>query len=57
MSKVVKRFIDQEEWLTRLEEELNSTKREGRITYLNILINAIKCQPFIEIESEVVDNE
>ena len=53
MSKIVKRYIDQEEWIDRLEKELNETTNEERKTYLNIWINAIKCQPTIS-EKEII---
>ena len=45
-----KKYIDKEEWVERLEEELKSTKNKNRKTYLNILINSIKCQPTIDVE-------
>ena len=48
MSKKVKRYIDQEEWISRLETELNETTNKERKTYLNIWINAIKCQPIMQ---------
>ena len=53
MSKTVKRYIDQEEWIERLEEELKTTKNEQRKTYLNICINSIKCQPTLD-EKEII---
>ena len=48
-----KKYIDQKEWINRLEEELKSTKDEQRKTYLNIWINAIKCQPTVD-EKEII---
>lgn len=50
MSKKIKKYIDQEEWISRLEKELNETTDNERRTYLNIWINAIKCQPTVDIE-------
>lgn len=55
MSKTVKRYIDQEEWISRLETELNETTNKERKTYLNIWINTIKCQPTVDIK--VADSE
>ena len=55
MSKTVKKYIDQEEWIERLEKELNDTTNKERKTYLNIWINTIKCQPTVDIK--VTDNE
>lgn len=52
MSKVIKRYIDQEEWLERLEEEYETTTNKERKIYLNIWMNAIKCQPTVDIEVE-----
>ena len=50
MNKKIKRYIDQEEWISRLEKELNETTDNERRTDLNIWINAIKCQPTVDIE-------
>ena len=50
MNKKIKRYIDQEEWISRLETELNETTNKERKTYLNIWINTIKCQPTVDIE-------
>lgn len=52
MNKKIKRYIDQEEWVSRLREEMETTKYENRKIYLNILINSILCQPTIDIEYE-----
>ena len=50
MNKKIKRYIDQEEWINKLETELNETTNKERKTYLNIWINTIKCQPTVDIE-------
>lgn len=47
---MIRRYIDAEKWIKRLEEELESTKDEQRKRYLKIWINAIKCQPTVDIE-------
>lgn len=43
-----KKYIDKEEWIGRLEEELSTCKNEKRKEYLTIWINAIKCQPTLD---------
>lgn len=48
-----KKYIDKEEWIGRLEEELSTCKNEKRKEYLTILINAIKCQPTLD-EKEII---
>lgn len=48
----IKKYIDQEEWIGRLEEELKTTKDKQRKSYLEIWINSIKCQPTVNIEVE-----
>lgn len=47
-----KKYIDKEEWIERLEEELSTCKNEKRKEYLIIWINAIKCQPTLD-EKEI----
>ena len=49
-NKKIKRYIDQEAWVDRLREEMETTKYESRRIYLNVLINSILCQPTIDIE-------
>ena len=48
-----KKYIDQKEWIERLEEELSTCKNEKRKEYLRIWINAIKCQPTLD-EKEII---
>ena len=48
-----KKYIDKEEWIERLEEELSTCKNEKRKEYLRIWINAIKCQPTLD-EKEII---
>lgn len=48
-----KQYIDKEEWVERLEEELSTCKNEKRKEYLIIWINAIKCQPTLD-EKEII---
>ena len=48
-----KKYIDKEEWIGRLEEELSTCKNEKRKEYLTIWINAIKCQPTLD-EKEII---
>ncbi len=48
-----KKYIDKEEWIERLEEELSTCKNEKRKEYLTIWINAIKCQPTLD-EKEII---
>lgn len=50
---MVKKYIDEKEWISRLENELKETTNEQRRTYLNIWINAIKCQPTLD-EKEII---
>ena len=54
MNKKIKRYIDQEEWINKLEAELNETTNKERKTYLNIWINTIKCQPTVDIEEGII---
>ena len=50
-----KQYIDKEEWVERLEEELSTCKNEKRKEYLSVWINAIKCQPTVS-EKEIIRN-
>lgn len=50
---MIKQYIDKEEWIGRLEEELSTCKNEKRKEYLIIWINAIKCQPTVS-EKEII---
>lgn len=43
-------YINADEWINRLQEELESCKNEKRKTYLQIQINSIKCQPMLSKE-------
>ena len=45
-----RKYIDSEEWIERLKDELEICKDKKRKTYLNILINSIICQPTVDIE-------
>ena len=50
--KKIKKFIDQEKWLNRLQEEYDNTENKQRKTYLSIWMNAIACQPTVAFEVE-----
>ena len=45
-----KKYIDSEEWVERLKEELSTCKDEKRKTYLKIMMGSIMCQPTIDID-------
>lgn len=49
---MIKKFIDQEDWLNRLQEAYDNTKNEQRKTYLSIWMNTIVCQPTVDFEVE-----
>ena len=53
MNNNVKKYIYQEEWIARLNEELKTTKSEERRKYLKVWINSIKCQPTVD-EKEII---
>lgn len=52
----MKYYIDRDEWVGRLTEEMESCKDEKRKTYLQIQINNIMCQP-VKTKEDILKEE